>query len=153
MAQLTEKEIPRGMFSGRCDDKGRVKLAEKISRFLEGEKLFVTSFDGKTARIYPLSVWEETERKLESESEDADAAEDLSFQAARYGNMTQVDKEGRALISPLLRRKMGIENRSVQFRYFKGYILIHSEQDLEQHESRAEENLEEKIGRLRKKGI
>ena len=55
--ELLTVEPPRGMFNGRLDDKGRMKLASALVQYfsaLPERKLFVTSLDRRTAQIYPI---------------------------------------------------------------------------------------------------
>ena len=73
----TPVEAPRGFFSARVDEKGRLKLPAAITQYLGalGEnKVFVTTLNGSTARIYPISAWRQTENVLEEAGEDADVA-------------------------------------------------------------------------------
>jgi len=77
-------EAPRGFLSARVDEKGRLKLPAAITQYLGalGErKVFVTTLNGSTARIYPISAWLQTENALEEAGEDADVREDVAFVA------------------------------------------------------------------------
>src|SRR5258708_5843640 len=101
--QLPKIEAPRGMYPGRMDDRGRVKLPAAFKEYLERlseKKLFVTSLDRRIAQIYPIHCWRETENFLENFSEDPDAAENLAFNAADLGAETEIDTQGRVLFSP-----------------------------------------------------
>ncbi|MEJ7609181.1 MAG: MraZ N-terminal domain-containing protein, partial [Bryobacteraceae bacterium] len=75
---------PRGMFSSRVDEKGRLKLPVDVQRYLEATKssqVYITSFEGQIARIYSIEEWERAEALLESSSEDAVDGEDLYYKA------------------------------------------------------------------------
>ncbi len=55
--QSAKVELPRGMYPGRLDDKGRLKLAAPFQRYyenLEEKTLFVTSLDRRTTALYTL---------------------------------------------------------------------------------------------------
>ena len=71
-------DAPRGVFRAAVDDKGRLKLPASIVQYLEalGErKVFITTLDEAEARIYPLSVWRETEKMLQEPGDDFRRAE------------------------------------------------------------------------------
>ena len=134
-----QKLTPLGMHSGRVDDKGRLKVPVEIEDYLKGERLFVTSFDGKVGRIYPLPLWLENAKLLFDDMEDPEGAEALSLMADKYGASATVDAQGRILLPTLLRRKMGIENQPVQLRYYQGAIHILSTGMFEHMDRQAEE--------------
>jgi MraZ protein len=57
----------RGNHPARVDDKGRLKVPNgfrHVRRVPARSRLFVTSITGDFARIYPMAVWLEIERKL-----------------------------------------------------------------------------------------
>ena len=57
-------EAPRGFFTARVDEKGRLKLPAEITEYLAAlgeQQVFVTTVNGTTARIYPISVWRRNE--------------------------------------------------------------------------------------------
>lgn len=148
-----QKPIPLGMHSGRVDDKGRLKIPVEIEEFLKGERLFVTSFDGKVGRIYPLPLWLENAKLLFDDMEDPEGAEALSLMADKYGASATVDAQGRILLPTLLRRKMGIENQPVQLRYYQGAIHILSSDLFEEMDRQAELQAPEKLKTFRRKGL
>ena len=121
---------PRGLYPARVDDKGRLKLPAVFKAFLEqrGEKeVFVTSFDGRIARIYTPSVWQETEEFLIRDGEDFEVREQMYYDAMRYGADSRLDEQGRILINTDLRREMGIENQPVRLMFYRGVIQFWSE--------------------------
>ena len=97
--QTKPVEPPRGFFSGHVDDKGRLKLPVDMQQYLASlgdERYFVTSTDGRIARIYPISVWKENEKILaELAKVDSDAADALSFMANDLGSDAKIDPQGR----------------------------------------------------------
>ncbi len=126
----TRIKAPRGIFPARCDDKGRVKLPALFKTYLEqlGEKdLFVTSFDGRIARIYIDSVWEQSEKHLTAAGEDFPRRRRMHKLAMVYGADSRMDDQGRVLVNNELRREMGIENQPVKVMCFDGVIQLWSE--------------------------
>src|SRR5215472_642471 len=115
------------MYPARMDDRGRVKLPTAFQEYLgklEDKKFFVTSLDRRIARIYPISIWRETKKKLEEETENAAAAENLYFNALDLGSEAEMDNQGRVLFSPELRRELGMEDQPVRVYVYAGMIEV-----------------------------
>ena len=58
-------EPPRGMYPGKLDDRGRVKLPTTFQQYfaaMDEKTLFVTSLDRRIAQIYPISLWRNNEK-------------------------------------------------------------------------------------------
>jgi DNA-binding transcriptional regulator/RsmH inhibitor MraZ len=155
-AQLRPARPPLGIFSSRCDDKGRVRLPkefEDFARVFPEQEFFVTTFDGDIGRIYPISTWMANEKVFEEFEEDPQAAEDLRFLADHYGASSAIDGQGRILVPPGLRRKLGIENQKVLLRFYNGAIDIYSEAVAEKRLARAIEAAPKYLPALRKRGL
>jgi MraZ protein len=123
-------EAPRGMYPGRMDDRGRVKLPAPFKEYLERQpdkKLFVTSVDRRIAQIYPIHCWRETENFIENYTADPVAAENLAFNSSDLGAETEMDSQGRVLFSPELRRELGLEDQPVHLYAFGGHIEVLSD--------------------------
>jgi MraZ protein len=136
------------MFTSRVDDKGRLKLPEEIKRHLaevEWTELFITSFEGRVARIYSVQSWQRAEALLEQSGEHALRGQQLLFQAQRYGTDSAVDGQGRVLISPVLRRKMQVENQPVYLAFFRDHLEVYSEAVFEEKAEQADAGTEEKV--------
>ena len=102
----------RGNFPTKVDAQGRIKIPAAYRRILEekyGAELYVTSIDGKYARIYPLSEWEQIESKL-LEPPKMLAKEKFLRNTSYYGQMVNMDRQGRVLIPPHLRERAEITN-------------------------------------------
>ena len=59
---LGSVEHPRGIYPARIDEKGRLKLPADFHRYLTeigATRVFVTSFDERIGRIYPIPVWKQ----------------------------------------------------------------------------------------------
>jgi MraZ protein len=155
-SQADEVRRPRGAMTSRVDDKGRLRLPTDLLRYWESigaRQLFVTSFDGLTARVYPLSLWEEAEKLLESAGEDANEGEDLLFTARIYGGDTDIDSQGRIMVPPALRREMGVENEPVHLMYMRGHVEVFGTRVHEARKQRADENRGAKLSKYVAKGL
>jgi len=149
-------EPPRGIFPARVDEKGRIKLPSAFREYIASfgeKKVFVTSLDVLTARIYPSSIWKDNQIFFEEFTEDPDAAEDVAFIANDNGADGDMDEQGRVLIPQELRRQLGIENQPVWVDCYKGSINIYSKDIYEGRRQRALEGLPDKVRVLRKKGL
>lgn len=147
---------PLGIYSSRCDDKGRVRLPKEFEDFLRTfaePQFFVTSLDGSIGRIYPIQAWRENEKIFEEYDEDPQAAEDIRFLADHWGGLSTIDGQGRVLVPPDLRRKIEIEDKKVFLRFFKGAVELYSEAESERRLARASEALAANLPALRKKGL
>jgi MraZ protein len=149
-------EAPRGFHSARVDEKGRLKLPAIIAEYLSklGEqKVFITTVDGTTARIYPTSVWQQNESLLEEEGDDAELKEQVAFVANHFGADSDVDAQGRVLMPTDLRRKLVMEGEQVYLRCFKQRIEVIGNQVYEQRLAESMAGLAEKVRSLEKKGL
>jgi MraZ protein len=150
-------EPPRGFFSAHVDDKGRLKLPVDVQQYLVAlgdERFFVTSVDGRTARIYPISVWKGNEKVLEALAmEDPDAADALAFMANDYGAEAKVDPQGRVTLSTDLRRALALENQEVRLDCSQGAINVYSKAEYEARKRQAQDKLGEKLKAAKLKGF
>ena len=108
----------RGNHPTRVDEKGRLKLPAEIKRLVDeryGTQFYITSKDGRSAEIYPLPEWQKIEEKL---------AEIPSLNAARkkflnrvnyYGQMSEMDAQGRVLLPQILRETAKLAGDVVVF--------------------------------------
>ncbi len=99
----------RGSFTAKIDDKSRLKIPRDFLTVIEqsyGRELFVTSIDGVCAHLYPMPVWVEIERQLGAQGLVRDPEVDRFFkQTSFYGQVAEIDNQGRLLIHPRLREK------------------------------------------------
>src|ERR1700732_2174128 len=71
-------EPPHSIAQASVDEKGRLKLPAEFLEYLEAlkvTKVFITTFDQRQARIYPIAVWKVNEALFQSSGENAGAAE------------------------------------------------------------------------------
>jgi MraZ protein len=143
------------MYPARLDEKGRLKLPVSFQQFFLAlrEQLYVTSLDRRTASLYPLSVWIETEKALASKPELAKHAKNVLFTAADLGSLAEMDSQGRVLFSPELRRELGIENAPVRIQYQKGRFDVLSDAVYAAQKQKSVDNVEADMEALETAGI
>ena len=95
----------RGSYLATVDEKGRVKIPSDFLSALRkaGSKFYVTSDTGEYARIYPMRTWEEIEQKLAKLSSHHAARQKFLARTGYFGQVVEVDGQGRILIPPVLR--------------------------------------------------
>jgi len=95
----------RGNYLATVDDKGRVKIPADFLAPLRrmGTKFYVTSTGGDRAQVYPMKVWEGIEKKLAKLSSHNRAKQKFLARANYFGQVVEVDGQGRILIPPVLR--------------------------------------------------
>jgi MraZ protein len=95
----------RGNYLATVDEKGRMKIPADFLVELRktGTKFYITSDTGAYARIFPMKAWEEIEKKLAKVSSQNQAKQKFLARANYYGQVVEVDGQGRILIPPVLR--------------------------------------------------
>jgi MraZ protein len=94
------------------DDKGRLKVPAEFKRVLDekyGAQFYITSWDGKVAQVYPFEEWERIEQKLAGLSNFNPAKKKLLTRTNYYGQVVEMDGQGRLLIPSLLRESANIK--------------------------------------------
>ncbi len=102
----------RGNHPTRVDDKGRLKVPAEFKRVLDekdGAQFYITSWDGKVAQVYPFEEWERIEQKLAGLSNFNPAKKKLLTRTNYYGQVVEIDGQGRLLIPSLLRESANIK--------------------------------------------
>lgn len=102
----------RGNSPATVDEKGRLKLPATFKADLEsfarsegaGDlRHYLTSLDGRSARLYPLPVWEGIEARLAALPSTNPAKRRFLEVTAYYGMEVAPDAQGRFVIPPILR--------------------------------------------------
>jgi len=96
----------RGNHPTRVDEKGRLKVPAEFKRVIDekyGTQFYITSLDGKVAQVYPFEEWERIEQKLASLSTFNPTKKKFLDRVNYYGQMVEMDGQGRVLIPQLLR--------------------------------------------------
>ena len=68
-----------------------------------GSELFVTSLTGQSVRIYPMPVWLDVERRVAQMPSTHPARQKFLDRVNFYGQVAELDPQGRVLIQPRLR--------------------------------------------------
>jgi MraZ protein len=96
----------RGNHPTRVDEKGRLKLPAEFKRRVDelyGPQFYITSMDGKRAQIYPLKEWELIETSMTKMSPMDPVRRKFLDVTNFYGQMSEMDAQGRVLIPQKLR--------------------------------------------------
>ena len=96
----------RGTHLTRLDDKGRLKVPAEFKRLIDENytaQFYITSWDGRSAKVYPLQEWEEIERKLSAVPNFNKSAQRLLKRTSYYGQSVEMDGQGRLLLPSILR--------------------------------------------------
>jgi MraZ protein len=102
----------RGNHPTRVDEKGRLKLPADFKRLVEeryGTQFFITSKTGRSAEIYPLPEWEKIEAKLALIPSMNTAKKKFLDRVNYYGQMTEMDAQGRVLLPQILRESARLD--------------------------------------------
>ncbi len=95
----------RGNHPTRVDEKGRLKVPAEFKRRVDelyGPHFFITSKDGKRAELYPMKEWERIEDAL-AKAPSSGAKKKFLDVTNYYGQVVEMDAQGRLLIPQLLR--------------------------------------------------
>jgi MraZ protein len=94
-----------GNYQARVDEKGRLKIPAAFLEELRehGDQFFVTSENGDFVRIYPMRFWRGIEEKLAKLSSHNKTRQKFLARMNYYGQVVEVDGQGRLLIQPILR--------------------------------------------------
>ena len=143
-----------GLVQGSADEKGRVKLPALIKKHLEesGEtEFFVTTFDVRTVRIYTREAWMRNAAILDKAT--TKAARSVLFISKVYGSRASLDKQGRILLNPQLRKKLEIGNEPVWFERSKEHLKVYSKKVYDEQLVEATADLELKNQEVEELGI
>ena len=101
----------RGNCQAKVDDKGRLKIPVVFLDGLRqyGSQFYITSMTGETARIYPMQVWLAIEEKLAKVSSQNRAKRKFLLRTSYYGQVVELDGQGRVLIPPVLRESAQVK--------------------------------------------
>jgi MraZ protein len=96
----------RGNHPTRVDEKGRLKVPAEFKRVIDekyAQRFYITSVDGIAAQIYPFEEWERIEQKLASLSTYNPTKKKFLTRTNYYGQVVEMDGQGRLLIPQTLR--------------------------------------------------
>ena len=101
----------RGNHPTRVDEKGRLKVPAEFKRVIDekyGQQFYITSLDGRVAQVYPFEEWERIEQKLAQLSTFNPTKKKFLNRVNYYGQVVEMDGQGRLLIPQLLRESAQI---------------------------------------------
>ncbi|MGA3107757.1 MAG: division/cell wall cluster transcriptional repressor MraZ [Terriglobales bacterium] len=101
----------RGNHPTRVDEKGRLKVPAEFKRVIDekyAQKFYITSQDGVIAQVYPFEEWERIEEKLAALSTYNPAKKKFLTRTNYYGQVVEMDGQGRLLIPQILRESAQI---------------------------------------------
>jgi|SRR3954468_7383834 MraZ protein len=96
----------RGNHPTRVDEKGRLKVPSEFKRVIDekyAQKFYITSLDGIVAQVYPFEEWERIEQKLAQLSTFNPTKKKFLNRTNYYGQVVEMDGQGRLLIPQILR--------------------------------------------------
>jgi MraZ protein len=102
----------RGNHPTRVDEKGRLKVPAEFKRLIDekyGTEFYITSVDGKVAQVYPFEEWQKIEEKLSRLSNFNPTKKKFLNRTNYYGQLVEIDGQGRLLVPSLLRESAGIK--------------------------------------------
>ncbi len=129
----------RGNYPTRIDEKGRLKIPAEFKRLIDekyGAEFYITSLDGKVAQVYPFEEWQRIEEKLARLSNFNPTKKKLLYRTNYYGQMVEMDGQGRVLIPQLLRDTAQIKGEVAVL----GHLTYLEVRNLEQFRKEMEEN-------------
>jgi len=102
----------RGNHPTRVDEKGRLKVPAEFKRVIDekyAQRFYITSLDGVIAQIYPFEEWERIEQKLAGLSTFNPTKKKFLSKVNYWGQVVEMDGQGRLLIPQLLREAAQIK--------------------------------------------
>ncbi|MEA2491010.1 MAG: transcriptional regulator MraZ [Acidobacteriota bacterium] len=100
-----------GHSPAKIDEKGRLKVPANFRKIIEdkyGSECFITSTDGERALVYPLPVWYDFQTRLSKVPSTSQAKMKLLERVNYFGQVAEIDAQGRVLVPAVLRTVAGI---------------------------------------------
>ncbi len=152
--EMIAAEPPHSIAQASVDEKGRLKLPAEFLEYLEAlkvTKVFITTFDQRQARIYPIAVWKVNEALFENSADPA--AERMALLAKAFGGDAEIDKSGRVLLPAVLRETLGLEKQPVWLDVYHGRINVVSKKIHDERMQLALANMSEDLKALERLGL
>jgi MraZ protein len=124
----------RGNHPTRVDEKGRLKIPAEFKRVIDekyGQQFYITSLDGDVAQVYPFEEWERIEQKLAGLSTFNPTKKKFLSKVNYWGQVVEMDGQGRLLIPQLLRESAQIRGE-VAVSGYQTYLEVRNMQAYEQ---------------------
>jgi MraZ protein len=142
----------RGNHPTRVDEKGRLKVPSEFKRLIDekyGTQFYITSVDGKVAQVYPFEEWQQIEEKLARLSNFNPTKKKFLNRTNYYGQVVEMDAQGRLLIPSLLRDSAQIKGEVAvvgQLKYLEVQSIERYKQDIEVPFTAEDENTLDELG-------
>jgi MraZ protein len=135
----------RGNHPTRVDEKGRLKVPAEFKRLIDekyGTQFYITSVDGRVAQVYPFEEWQRIEDKLSRLSNFNPTKKKFLNRTNYYGQLVEIDGQGRLLLPSLLRESAGIKGEVTvvgNLSYLEVQSIEAYRKDIEEHPFTAED--------------
>ena len=106
----------RGNHPATVDAKHRIKIPTAFRNMIRetyGDDFFLTSFTGENVLAYPLPEWGRVEERLQAIPSMNPSRQKLLSRVNYYGALASMDRQGRVLVSPLLRAASAVDGEVV----------------------------------------
>ncbi len=129
----------RGNHPARVDEKGRLKVPAEFKRLIDekyGAQFYITSVDGKVAQVYPFEEWQRIEEKLAKLSNFNPTKKKFLNRTNYYGQLVEIDGQGRVLLPALLRESAEIKGEVAvvgNLTYLEVQSIEAYKKDIEEH--------------------
>ena len=117
----------------RIDEKGRLKVPAEFKRVIDEkytQKFYITSFHGIVAQVYPFEEWERIEQKFAALSTFNPTKKKFLTRTNYYGQVVEMDGQGRLLIPQILRESAQIRGEVAVLGY-QTYLEVKNREALE----------------------
>jgi len=121
----------RGSFEVKIDVKGRLRLPPKFLSVFDAEyerDLFITSLNGESVLVYPMTVWEGIEEKLEKHGDLDPDVDEYRDKVSYWGSENEIDSKNRILVPPSLRKTAKLDG-SLRILGKTNHLVIWNEED------------------------
>ena len=148
--------VPMDVFELSLDDKARLKLPVSFHTFLKTQdnETYITTFDGRIARIYARSEWDKVAEFFQTVKEQPEAAERIWNRIQHFGGESGVDASGRLVLPVRLRELLGMTPKSkVWIKYNRGAFDLTSDAVYQANLALSATSPREDITTLRKAGM
>jgi MraZ protein len=102
----------RGNHPTRVDEKGRMKVPADFKRLIDEKysaQFYITSTDGKIAKLYPMEEWERLEQKVAAQASMKPVIKKFLNVTNYWGQVVEIDGQGRLLLPGLLREAANLK--------------------------------------------
>ncbi|MBI4910302.1 MAG: hypothetical protein HY820_42185 [Acidobacteria bacterium] len=132
-----------------------MKVPSEIASYLttlQAQQVFVTSLDRNTARVYTIPAWNRNVAILTAGDKVA-WGKDILFLANEMGQDAEIDGQSRILLPSNLRRLLKLESSQVWLEAYDGVINVYSQAEFEKRQTKAMENLADKLAYMENQGL